>query len=496
MARSFYSIETYGGKPHSYRLLPFRYTRVDGEELLVNEAGEYHFAPSGTVADIVQHRLPMNTGLYQTLKAKQFLYDDESSALLDVLATKVRTKKAFLEHGVRLHIMVLTLRCEHSCHYCQVSRQTPDRTAYDMSIESIDRSLRFMMQFPGKHFTLEFQGGEPLLAFDRLQYAVRTAKNLAAQHGKTLSIVVCTNLAVATDEMFRYLRDEEIKISTSLDGPAVVHDTNRLRSGGHSYDVTIANIQRARDWVGCDNVGALMTASRFSLDYPREIIDEYVQQGFGSIFIRAISPYGFATKTAERTGYDTAAFLRFYFSALEHIIALNRQGTNLMEVYATLILAKILTPYTPGYVDLQSPTGSGVSVLVYNYDGDIYASDESRMLAEMNDHTFRLGNVHRDTLSSMIQGSAYQYLLSAACNETLPGCADCAYQPYCGADPVRNHATQHDAFGHRPTSSFCQKNMTIITHLFRLIRGGDQDLWRIFFAWIRNTPHEAVLSCD
>jgi hypothetical protein len=36
----------------------------------------------------------------------------------------------------------------------------------------------------------------------------------------------------------------------------------------------------------------------------------------------------------------------------------------------------------------------GIGALVYNYDGDIYASDEGRMLAEMGDRTFRLGSVH------------------------------------------------------------------------------------------------------
>jgi His-Xaa-Ser system radical SAM maturase HxsB len=495
MARTFYSIETYGGHPHRYNLLPFRYARFDGEELLVNEAGEYEFVPQGVVHQLVHRGLPTGTSLYQTLKAKHFLYDDESSPLLDVLATKYRTKKAFLERGVTLHIMVLTLRCEHSCHYCQVSRQTPDRTMYDMSTATIDRSLAFMMQYPSEYLTLEFQGGEPLLAFDQLQYAVRTAKDLAAKHGKALSIVVCTNLAVATDEMLAYLRDENIKISTSLDGPAIVHNANRHRSGENSYDVTTTNINRARAYVGHENVGALMTTSRLSLGYPIEIVDEYVRLGFGSIFLRAINPYGFATKTADRNGYDAAAFLRFYTTALDYIIALNRQGTNFTEVYAKLILTKILTPYTTGYVDLQSPTGSGISVLVYNYDGDIYASDESRMLAEIHDHAFRLGNIHRDTYTTMVQSPAYQYLLSASCNETLPGCADCSYQPYCGADPVRHHATQHDAFGHRPTSSFCQKNMGIFTYLFRLLRKADPAVLRIFFAWIRDTPQEELNRC-
>src|SRR2546430_16559441 len=45
--------------------------------------------------------------------------------------------------------------------------------------------------------------------------------------------------------------------------------------------------------------------------------------------------------------------------------------------------------------------GIGLSVLVYNYDGDVYASDEGRMLAEMNDRRFRLGTV-RDTYRHLI----------------------------------------------------------------------------------------------
>ena len=187
--------------------------------------------------------------------------------------------------------------------------------------------------------------------------------------------------------------------------------------------------------------------------------------------------------------------MRFYTTALDYIVTLNRQGTNLIEVYAKLHSHEASHPIQPVTSTSNRRSGAGISVLVYNYDGDIYASDESRMLAEMHDHTFRLGNIHRDTYTTMVQSPPYQYLLSASCNETLPGCADCAYQPYCGADPVRHHATQHDAFGHRPTSSFCEKNMGIITHVFRLLRSADPTVLRIFFAWIRDMPHKELNRC-
>lgn len=486
MAREFYTIDTYGGHPKKYYLLPFRFTTLDPQrELLVNEGGEYVFVPTGTVWALVKHELNFSSPLYQTLKARQFLYDDETSPLLDVLATKYRTKKSFLDGFTKLHIFVVTLRCDHTCQYCQVSRQTTDRTAYDMSPETASRALALMMRAPGPHLTLELQGGEPLLAFDRIKGIVREAKDQATRHNKELTIVITTNLSQATDEILQYCRDECIKLSTSLDGPAHVHNANRPRLGNNSHQITVENIERARSFVGIENVAALMTTTRTSLNYPTEIVDEYVRLGFRSIFLRSISPFGFAVRSRRRTGYEMDRFIRFYKTALDYIIKLNRLGTDLSEVYTKLLLTKILTPWAIGYVDLQSPAGAGISVIVYNYNGDVYASDESRMLAEMNDTTFRLGNVHTDTYQSIYNSRAFANLMGASCNETLPGCADCAFQGYCGADPIFHHATQGDLYGNRPNSAFCYKNMEIFRHLFQLIASDDRELMRIFFSWIR-----------
>ena len=75
-----------------------------------------------------------------------------------------------------------------------------------------------------------------------------------------------------------------------------------------------------------------------------------------------------------------------------------------MEVYTQILLQRILTPFATGYVDLQSPAGAGIGAVVYNYDGDVYASDEGRVLAEMGDTTFRLGHVHRDSYEEIFAG--------------------------------------------------------------------------------------------
>jgi His-Xaa-Ser system radical SAM maturase HxsB len=488
MARVFYPAESYSVPDAGYSLLPFRFLRLDDtQEVIVNEAGEFVVAPRGTVQTLVRKELKRESDLYSTFKAKHFIADNSSSPLLDILATKYRTKYNFIEGFTKLHIFVITLRCDHSCHYCQVSRQTADKSAYDMSFETAEKSIELMMKSPAPNVTLELQGGEPLLAFDLIRQIVPVAKKRAHDFRKSMDIVVTTNLANATDEMLLYFRDEEIMVSTSLDGPAFIHNSNRPRPGNDSYELAIRNIDRARKIVGANRVAALMTTTQLSLQHPIEIIDEYVRRGFHSIFLRPISPYGFALKTAKKTGYHLDEFLNFYQTGLEHILNINRSGYSLAEVYAKILLTKILTPYGTGFVDLQSPAGAGINVLVYNYDGDVYASDESRMLAEMNDFTFRLGNVRTDSHRDIYTSDAFLNLVGASCNQSLPGCSDCAFQPYCGSDPIFNHATQGDIFGHRPTSDFCGRNMTIIKYLFGLMLKQDPKTMRIFLSWIHNS---------
>lgn len=470
--------------PAGYRLLPFRFLRWDGDEvLLTNDVGEFLFLPRTAVEDLVAHRLPRESPAFLELKARHFLAEGDSDAPLELLATKYRTKKSFLDGFTRLHLFVVTLRCDHSCRYCQVSRVTANKHRYDMSRETAEKSIDLMFRSPALALKVEFQGGESLLNFDLVRWIVERVEERNLVERRQLEFVVATNLSPLTDEMLEFLRDHRVLISTSLDGPDHLHDSNRPRRGNDSHAVTVANLRRAREVLGHDRVSAIMTTSQASLDQPREIIDEYVRQGFDAVFLRPISPYGFAVRTGEAARYQALEFLEFYRRGLDHVIELNRAGTPFIEVYAQILLTKILTPFATGYVDLQSPAGAGISAVVYNYDGDVYASDESRMLAEMGDRSFRLGNVHADNYEDIFGGEILRNLVYQSVAEALPGCSDCAFLPYCGADPVFHHRTQQDLVGHRPTSAFCTKNMGILRHLFGLLRQGDDFTRELLTNW-------------
>jgi hypothetical protein len=100
-----------------------------------------------------------------------------------------------------------------------------------------------------------------------------------------------------------------------------------------------------------------MTTSRLSLQHTESIVDEYLARGFDHIFLRPISPYGFAVRTRAKTGYEVQAFLEFYKRALQHIIEINRGGRFLVEVYAQILLTKLLTLFRVTTFDLQSQLG-------------------------------------------------------------------------------------------------------------------------------------------
>ena len=294
-----------------YKLLPFRFIRLDGPEyLLTNQAGEFTVLPRAALEEFVRHRLPPSSSMYDDLKSKHFLMDEESTVAIDLLALKVRTKLRRLADFTGLHIFVVSLRCEHSCPYCQVSRQSDDKTAFDMSAETAEKALSLVVRSPSPNIKIEFQGGEPLLNFPLVKQIVERATEINASEKRNLEFVIATNLAMINTEILEFCLKYQIIISTSLDGPQDLHNSNRPRPGSNSYERTIAGITLAREFLGFDQVSALMTTTKGSFGRVREIIDEYVKQGFQSIFLRPLSPYGFAVKTRWFQAYGADEWLK------------------------------------------------------------------------------------------------------------------------------------------------------------------------------------------
>jgi His-Xaa-Ser system radical SAM maturase HxsB len=475
-----------------YKLLPFRFDRFnDSEYLLTNDAGEFIFLDNKDFLRFVKGEMETDEDIFYNLKSKQLTTDHSIEPIITMLATKVRTKKSNLNDFTTLHMVVPTLRCNSNCIYCQVSKKDLTDKNVDMTRATADNVIKTIFDSPAKSIKIEFQGGEPLTNYKMVQYIIEEAEWLGYKKKKNVEFVLCTNLSLVTSKILRYLKKHKCHISTSLDGTEEIHNKNRpLQMLSNSHKIFEDTLALSKNILGDEYVSALMTTTCHSLGRFIDIIDEYLRLGFRSIFLRSLNPYGFAKRDKHLIAYPISEFIDNYKNALSYIIGLNKKGVFFVEGYAELIVNRILTPFATGFVDLQSPAGAGISGVIYDYDGNVYVSDEGRMLAATNDYYFKMGNVNKNTYDEIFNSEFMRSLISSACTECLPACAECVYQPFCGADPVRNYSEQGDIVGHRPTSDICKKNKAIIKHILSIIRENNKDVINIFWSWINRKPIE------
>lgn len=464
------------------RVLPFRSRLLpDGHIVATAATGDHAFFELGEFERFKNAPATLTLPRQAELRARFLLGDQAMSpGVARLLASRVATRRETVSAGPSLHIIVPTLQCAHSCQYCQVSRSLNDQ-GHTMSLADLDAACDTILQSDAPNLTVEFQGGDPLLRFDLVQRAVlRIREGLEAS--RKVRFVVATTLHQLDQGMCDFLKEHGVYLSTSIDGPRDLHNLNRPLPGRNAYERTLAGIELARKYVGPHAVAALMTTTKASLAFPEAIVDEYVRLGFQEIFLRPLSSYGFAKRNQKLLGYSTEDFLRFYQRGLARVLYWNRQSVELREVYASILLNKVLCTFDAGYVDLQSPTGAGSSVLVYNYDGFVYPSDEARMLAETGDRSLRMGRIG-SSLQALRHSRLVQQLGDASNVHTMEDCRDCAYSSFCAPNPVDAQA-QHGAMDvPAKMTEHCQRHTYLFDMVLAALRVADDSTLDLMHRW-------------
>ena len=468
----------------SVQMLPFRFRMLEDKILLANFVGDYLIVSPLQFQKIIASNIESDPDLLHDLQANLIVSSGNPESDIEILSTRYRTKKAFLNDFTSLHMVVTTLRCNQACNYCHATAKDECAGNVDMSIETANKVARLIIDSPSSFIKVEFQGGESTLNMPAVRAVVEAVNGLNHSKAKVVEYVICTNLKHVTSDILEYLRHHDFCVSTSFDGPADLHDKHRVDCAGKATHASVLkNLKFAQSYIHRDKIGALMTATKDSLGRFPEIVDEYVKHGFHSIVFRSMNPYGRFLENQERLSYPVERFVESFKEGLFHIINLNKKGIHFTEGYTSLLLRRMLTSFSTGYVDLQSPTGAGIAGVIYDYDGNIYACDEGRMLSEMGDETFWIGSVsqeHREVFA----GGKLRAIVESSIVETHPQCTDCAYRIWCGADPARHYATQGTMVGHKALSEFCKKHLMLFDFLVTLLETCDNETKDILYSWI------------
>jgi uncharacterized protein len=155
--------------------------------------------------------------------------------------------------------LVTTESCNFRCKYCVYSgKYINERTHSDqkMNIETAKKAVDLIFNLAtGKHrkklvktLVITFYGGESLLEFQLVKNTIEYAETEALKRDLNKQFEIrfrlSTNGYLLRDHVVDFLKEKDVYLDVSLDGPAEQHDRFRVtREGKSTWNTIIANLK-------------------------------------------------------------------------------------------------------------------------------------------------------------------------------------------------------------------------------------------------------------
>lgn len=287
-------------------------------------------------------------------------------------------------------VMNVTSKCNLSCKYCYEYGE--DRIVEStskprfMSEETARASVDFMFAESGasSRVHLTFFGGETLLNFKVLRYALSYAKARGAELGKDVQASLTTNATLLRDEVIDWMVENDVGVTVSMDGAKEQQDALRVfANGAGSYDVVIPRVKELLRRHNRRPIGARVTLTKDNLE-AREIYRHLKEEvgfhevGFAPVTTSWQRDYAIADEGFE---YMLVQFQALAQDYLESSLAGRHHGfSNVRDT-----LEEIHKGVAKAY-----PCGAGLGLLGVATDGDVglchrFAGSDAHKLGTVKD---------------------------------------------------------------------------------------------------------------
>jgi len=467
-------------------IAPFYFRRQkNGNYLITNEFGYFAYLSDSEFQDFYSGKIAPERR--EELDNKLFIKNENYE---DRAVIAYNKKNSFLAYGPTLHMIVTTLRCNHKCQYCHAAVAPMTAKNLDMTRETAQKVVDTIFYTSSPSLTIEFQWGESLVNYEVVQFIVLYARAKAQALQKKLNFALVSNLTLMTDEKLAWLLDHGVDICTSLDGDKKTHNWQRTYKDGDSFDrvtywMNRINEENEKRWNHGYKIGALATWTKPGLKNYKNIVDTYIELGQTTIWLRWLNPYGFAAAERDILEYSLDEYFEFYKNAMDYILEKNKEWVFLREMLSVVYLNKILNNSDSGFMDVRSPSGIAIGGVAYNYDGNVYASDESRMLGRMSINDFMLTpmlETGEETYKAMANSTVTKISVQSSTLDGLPGYVDHVYKPYLGVDLIYAFTQHGNVFSSFSKDDKTRIQISMLDYLFEKL--ADPENEKIFRSWL------------
>jgi uncharacterized protein len=193
-------------------------------------------------------------------------------------------------------VLKLTDYCNLRCKYCH--QDALNGKAVLMPIETLKNAVRLILKpSVAPVVNVQFHGGEPLLQPDEFfREAVAFCREELETPTRKVHFYIQTNLTKVNEEREKMLRDLQIGISFSVDGPPKIND--EMRGGGQ---IIFKNFKRLKEH-GTD-LGTICLIQPSNWDRMPEVLDYFREAGLTNVRFNLMVPDGRGEQIA-KTGAE------------------------------------------------------------------------------------------------------------------------------------------------------------------------------------------------
>jgi uncharacterized protein len=325
-------------------------------------------------------------------------------------------------------VMQPTTLCNLDCDYCYLPHRAVDRRMPVGVARAVAASVNPWAR--AGRFSVVWHGGEPLAAGREAFAALLEPFDPAVEHH------VQTNATLLDDRWCEFLAEREIRVSVSVDGPAVRNDARHDRSGRPAYDRIARGVAALRRH-GIP-FSALCVVSRPGPGQAGEIYRYFLDLGCDVLGINVEEHEGVNTRSTAYPGEAVQAFWAELTAAWRADPRIHLREVEWSLRYLAAVLDGTADEVLPRRLDPIPTVAHDGSVVVL--------SPELAGFSDPRYGDFASGNVLRTPLADILAGAAdtgwvTEYLAG------VEGCrATCAYFGFCGGAHAANRYFEHGRF--------------------------------------------------
>lgn len=312
-------------------------------------------------------------------------------------------------------VVNITTGCNLRCKYCFAD--CGPFKGEDMTEDVMEATIHSMLSMPViKMITFEFQGGEASTNVAGMRTFIEKVEIVKPKYNKLVKYRTEINCVLVTEDLISLIKDYNVSIGISLDGPKEMTDQTRVDINGIGVtDKIEKGIKKLRD-NGIYIDGAVCTIGQHNVHYPEELMEYFNKIGI-NFKPRPINILGREKENnlTTKSGEWAKCFKEMH------------QMYNKVDIENFSIHIFEENVYTPirDYICLRYPCGAARELVSVNPNGDVFPCDGFK-----NEQKFSMGNILNETIEEMLKKPETIKLRNRAAS-TIKKCSKCLFRGMC-----------------------------------------------------------------